>query len=566
MKTNGFTMTKKSKKIFIFSSIGIGCFLLGTTSILSSCSTTTSNITPPPGQTTPDEPLPPTVSPEKPTQPTPTPPKPDKPFESVINQNSLSIKGIESKILPSMLLDEKKQNIDISKFEKNYNYNSITSETFTLIELDDLKGVISFEMSYQSIGTNNKKKFIFKFNNLMKISKSSSFYLYFKQDGNSFLSAYEYAKQLNGNKNNIEKFLEFIKLLEKENKNKFAIISGSGDIPLDYLTFHSYSLSGWKESWFTSSSQLPIKYSLKDVKVKYYQKNVNRSSINESTINFPSNVLKEFTVNFCSAPDYVTHNIILNSEFNEQKTSDYYWGDNRFNNSTQIGLKLSTNAWLKNYNESLDGSGTKYKVVLSDSSEAVSVLSNKDLSVNVRVKVEDNSSNTVYSTLSKTLIISNIKKIVDDPFSYDSTAIENKFSFNQKTEKLDFNLKILEDDKESIKSFISDKNGQIDITSLLKNATKEKLKPSVSNGMEALFNGKTLTKNNSTKAEYYYNDDIFVESVGYNQNSFKYFYHKEQDVFQVKIIPTVELSTSYRSSNPITVNITKPKASLSKWK
>lgn len=558
-------MIKKSKKMFIFSFVGIGCFLLGTTSILSSCSTTTSNITPPTGQTTPDKPSSPTVSPEKPTQPTPIPPKPDKPLESVINQNSLSIKGIESKILPSMLLDGKKQNIDISKFEKNYNTNSITSETFSLIELDDLNGTISFEMSYQSVGTNSNKKFIFKFRNLMKISKDSSFYLSFKQDGNSFLSAYEYAKLLNDNKNNIEKFLEFIKLLEKENKNKFTIINGSGDIPLDYLKFNSYSLSGWNESWYTSSFQLPIKYSLKDVKIKYFQKNVDGSSINESTINFPSNALKEFTVNFCSASDYVTHNITVNSEFNEQKTSDYYWGDNRFNNSTEIGLKLSTSGWLKNYNESLDGNATKYKVILSDSSEHVSVLANKDLSINVKVKVEDNSSSIVYSSISKTLIISNIKKIVEDPFAYDSTATENKFSFNQKAEKLDSNLKILESDKESIKNFISDKNGQIDITSLLIKS-KDKLKFSLLSGMDFSFNGTPLTKNNSTKAEYYSNDDIFVQNIGYNNENFQYFYNKDQDVFQVKIIPTIQLSTLYTSNNPITVNITKPNASLSKWK
>lgn len=585
----------KNKKIFLFSSLFVGCFLLGNALILSSCSKivgeTSLSSTPDNNNSNSNKPI------QKPDEivrpPAGLTPKPDvKPPVStgaIINHNSLSIVGDKTRLLPSMMLLNEKQEIDIKKISKNYDNTVIVNETFELISLDDSTGEIAIKMNYQDSQTKQWKNFEFNFNGLMKIDSSSSFNIELKQDSNNYsnLNAYEYSNQKKfknseGNQKILTNFYELISNLSKENIN-LSLLNDYHDIPISYLSLFSVKSEGWNNNWYTSPSGLYQKYTLLEPKIKFYKKIKGQSGLILFNKEYPSNANKTISVRFGSAADYILNKVTVNNNYKETKTADFYWGDVQHNKGVDTEINLSSNLWLNNYDTSIEGdTSTKYKVVLSNNSfERVSVNDNKELLVKIKVQILTNDSSKTYSLKSKEITISNINKLDDDPFAYTKDDNVNKFYFEQDVSKLEENLKKLEDSKDKILSYVAGKSGLIDITDQLTEKTKWMLKNALPKNMKMYFNNKELMKseiNNASSAGWYYkNDDIYIQTVDYKfgvsedyelEYVPKYFYDKTNDVFLVKIHPNIETwdSSFYTSKKPVTIHFTKKNLSLSELK
>ena len=581
---------KKTKKILLYIISALALFSIPTSVILSSCSSNNTSQTPPtnPEPENPDQDETPDQKPEpdKPSNPEPDPtpkpeqPKPDPekplpptspnpkppvtptppPATDPITNYSLSITN-KSSLLPSQLINVSNNVINSSMLTKNFDNTKITNVSYKLVSLSDKNGTISIEMSYTF--NNTIKKRIFSFDNLLKIN-ANSISLFFKkntENNGKIWNAYELSQQqLNTN----EKVSQFLTKLKTDKLGEVQLLSNGIQIPISYLNTNSITIKNFNSSnFFTSNKKQNIDFELNNPSIKYYEVN-NKAKATSNNINFPSNKNKNFNIQFYSASDYLLSKITSNTTYEDDKSADYYWGDQKYNNSSEIQTKLSNNFWLQNYKNELDGNtfNTQYQVSLINNNNS---LTNFDKSgnfdVSLRMKINNNTTES-YSETIKSIKVTNCINYPNDLFSYSSENNLNKFSFKQDETKLEFNLNLLKKHKNSILNDINvhDTKQNIQITSL-RSEIIGTLMQSFKNNTKISFNNHELVKNNNNN---YQNDYIYINS--FYMDNFELWYNKTQDVFQIKFDAAVSMSNDYESSQKITMNITTIGQSLNNLK
>lgn len=546
-------MMIKRKKFFGISLFFVSSFLLGNIFILSSCASNgLSKINPP--ENTPSIPsvTPPVIPPTVPNTPEELPPE----QMTVINNNSLTIKGNKSDILPSMLLTNNKENIDISKFNKYYNEELFKDIEYKLISLDDWVGSISFEMTYRIIKSNTVKTHKFNFSGLMKMQDIDNFNISF-QTVDTFLNAYEYSK----NTFNISDFLN--KLF---NEKPYFLINNKKFL-LSYLDFsknisNNFECYGWNDSWFNTANKLTLRYVIKNLTISYYQKSDTDSNVIKKEKSISNNKIDALIVNFYSGLDYLLNNIIVNSSYRENMLNEYYWGDFDYNNGVKVYQNLVNNKWINNFSETLPGTNLKYKIILSADEKGKMIFVDErtgDLIVNIKTTISDNSN--IVSTNIKRLHISNIEKIGNNPFHYDDQSVNNnKFKISLKNESFSSFMNELRLRRLQISHKIENgRNNEIKFTTNDLGNELPKLNELVIKNMKVMFNNQELSEKNLPNKKYFSNSDIYVKGITFEKEKFEYSYNKTKDVFQVLLKAKLSLSRPYYS-NILKINITNSNA------
>lgn len=307
-----------------------------------------------------------------------------------------------------------------------------------------------------------------------------------------------------------------------------------------------------------------ITFEFNNPKIKYYETN-NNLKLNHSYINFPTNKAKSFNLQFYSAADFLLNKITNNPTYVDDKYSDYYWGDQKFNNSANIDHKLSDQAWLSNYSTNINGNtqNTRYQVVLNDNNSLTDFDSNGNFNISLKMKINNNE-NYNYSRRIKIIKITNCIKYPNDLFSYNGENNQNKFSFKQNVEKLDNNLNSLKKHKTQILNDINTNNqNKVKITSLRLEIIGY-LSRSWKSNMIISFNNNELTNNTSNGNNYYSNEYIYIDL--FSIDDCELWYDKDIDIFQIKFNASIKMSNIYDSTQKITVNITKKGQSLENLK
>lgn len=579
---------KKNKKILLSIISAFALLSIPTSIFLSSCSSNNTSQVPPSntdpenpdqGETPNEKPQPdkpsnpdpnPTPNPEQPVPPInpPTSPSPKPPVTPTpptatdpITNYSLSITN-KSSLLPSQLINVNNNVINSSMLTKNFDTKKITNVSYKLISLSDKNGTISIEMSYTF--NNNVKKRIFNFDNLLKIN-ANSISLFFKknpENNEKIWNAYKLSQQqINDN----EKVSQFFEQVKTDKLGEVQLLSSGIPIPISYLNVSSITIKNFNSStFFTSNKKQNITFELNKPTIKYYEVN-NQRRATSNNINFPTNKSKNFIVQFYSASDFLLNQITSNNTYRDDKFADYYWGDQKYNNSSEIQTKLSDNFWLQNYKNNLDGNtfNTQYQVSLLNNNNSLTNFDHfGNFDISLRMKINNNT-NESYSETIKTIRVTNCINYPNDLFSYSSNNNSHRFSFKQDETKLDSNLNSLKRHKQSILNEINNhsNDSNIQITNL-RSEVIGSLSQSWKNNTKISFNNEELIQNNTSN--YYQNDYIYISS--FYMDDFELWYNRTQDVFQIKFNATISMSNDYESNQKITINITKSNQSLENLK
>lgn len=479
-----------------------------------------------------------------------------------INTSSIDLVN-KGKMLPSQYLvinDNEKTNLEISKnlIIENFNNPNKLYINYKVISLDDSIGFLSIEMNY--IENNIEKIFIFNFHNLLSVNGNQIFNLQFTQTEESKLldlpSILDSKKLFNGDAKNL------IKSLGEKGIN-FNIYLNMNLIPLDYIEFGEIDISGFNESWFTSSNDISINLEIKSSKIFFYIKEESGTSFIKKSLALPTNINKKFSLKFNSALDYYLSKITANNDYqgDEDKYAEYYYYDLNYNRENNISNhKLGNSGWLSNVKNEIEYNGKKYfyrPIYTSDFQSSIE--DNGSLNINIMMCIENNDNTSKFSRTYKTINLDFFKKHLNDVFRSNNESSKDKFWLRSDASYYDDNINKLKKYSNKIKKEIEISNeGQVKLF----NVVPQNILKSITNSFELMFSNNKLYEKYINLEKYYSNDEIAIES--YYLDDFYLSYDKENDVFMINFKLNI-FSQGIKSSNEsnyMAVIITKVNASL----
>lgn len=493
--------------------------------------------------------------------PEPTPPSNPDSSSTAITSSSIKLNNV-GQLLPSQYLKSLSDSaINTTLITQGFDTTKITNVSYTASEFNDQAGTLSILMSYTE--NSSTKSYTFTFTDLLKLENSGYHFEFEKANGILNLSAQEISeKVINSNAS----FQSFVTELGNSDIN-FKFRYKGIELPLDYLSLNSVSISGFNTSWFTNNKKVILTFTLQSPKINYYTKTAN-GSIVSNTFDYPSNLSKQTTMEFYSASDYLLNKITNNSSYTSTKYSGYYFYDITKNNAEESQLLISDTGWLGNVTTELTYDGTKYVYQPLLNTSGITSAGNGSLSINLTMEYQTGTSTNINSQTTKDVTVTGFKSYDQDSLFSNTNDVDGKFSLGCDASSYDNNISRLKVRKDAIIAKIDAMEASATSVSFTTTEVPAAIMNGLISNVMCKFSGEQLI--GSTNKNYWSNDVTAIGGYYINPENTTLRYNKTDDVFQLVVsnfsISGVGINSENYATNTddMIINITSPGASLEK--